>query len=112
MTYTIPDELIPYLEYIPDDMLSDVITDALRAAIFADPVKLDTTSTQHVDMSQLVELLRNSAGTESAKQVLQKLDNKNEKESVTTIVATSASAEDVDEDLLDIVGNFTQNLFR
>lgn len=27
MIYKIPDELVPYLEYIPEEMLSDVITD-------------------------------------------------------------------------------------
>lgn len=38
MIYKIPDELVPYLEYIPEEMLSDVITDALKAAIFAPSV--------------------------------------------------------------------------
>ena len=60
MIYKIPDELVPYLEYIPEEMLSDVITDALKAAIFAPsvPVQQSQPVTSAFDMSQLLEQIK------------------------------------------------------
>ena len=111
MKYDIPDELAPYLEYIPDEMLSDIITEALRDAIFRNHAKTTDNTLQQVDMSELLEQIKSLAGSGAAKQMETSL-KKPKQEKTAPIVVTTPVAEDIDNDLKDIVMNFAGNLIK
>lgn len=101
MIYNIPDDILPYLEYVPEEMLSDVISDALRALIFKKPeVK------QEFDVNQIVEQLRGLS-------VEQKPEPKPQPQpQQETYVADVNIDEEIPDDLMDTVGDFTANLFK
>lgn len=104
MKYNIPDDLAPYLEYIPDEMLSDIITDALRAAIFKSPEQPVVSQDQSI--VQILEKLTQLSG-DSGKQfsvITKELDKP-------TIISTT-STEDVDDDLKDLVSDFVGDMFK
>lgn len=113
MTYNIPDALAPYLEYIPEDMLVDIITEALEEKIFRDD---RTTSpaqiTQQFDMNQLLEQLQGMLGSAAPQQLSKEVKEQVTKKEDSPIVITSASTEDVDEDLQDLVNGFAMDLFK
>lgn len=108
MIYKIPDELVPYLEYIPEEMLSDVITDALKAAIFAPsvPVQQSQPVTSAFDMSQLLEQIKGLIGNDVQAPVV-----KTEEAKPSTVITTTVT-DGVDADLQDIVGAFANSLFK
>ena len=109
MIYKIPDELVPYLEYIPEEMLSDVITDALKAAIFAPsvPVQQSQPVTSAFDMSQLLEQIKGLIGND----VQAPTPVKTEEAKPSTVITTTVT-DGVDADLQDIVGAFANSLFK
>lgn len=109
MIYKIPDELVPYLEYIPEEMLSDVITDALRAAIFAPLVPVQQTQAPALDMSQLLEQIKGLIGSDVQTPVIRQ--EPETKEAPKTIITTTIT-DGVDEDLQDIVNGFASSLFK
>ena len=98
MIYKIPDELVPYLEYIPEEMLSDVITDALKAAIFAPSVP--------VQQSQPVTKGLIGNDVQAPTPVV-----KTEEAKPSTVITTTVT-DGVDADLQDIVGAFANSLFK
>ena len=110
MIYKNPDELVPYLEYIPEEMLSDVITDALTAAIFAPsvPVQQSQPVTSAFDMSQLLEQIKGLIGNDvqAPTPVV-----KTEEAKPSTVITTTVT-DGVDADLQDIVGAFANSLFK
>lgn len=114
MIYNIPDELAPYLEYIPDEMMGDVITDALRALIFAEPVAQPEVPAQ-LDISQLLEQLKSL--NQSSPTVASKLESaiSSASKSTTSNIITAEikpDMEDIPDDLMDIVGDFASNAFK
>lgn len=110
MIYKIPDELVPYLEYIPEEMLSDVITDALKAAIFAPsvPVQQSQPVTSAFDMSQLLEQIKGLIGND----VQEPTPVVKTEEAKPSTVITTTVTDGVDADLQDIVGAFANSLFK
>ena len=112
MTYTIPDELAPYLEYIPDDMLTSIITDALRAAVFK-PIEAPVIeSNQHFDVSQLLEQIRGMVDNQAVQQVKSALSAPTTPKSETVVAVTTNAAADVDEDMRDIVASFAASVIK
>lgn len=113
MTYNIPDALAPYLEYIPEDMLAEIITEALEEKIFN---KKEVTSsaavTPNVDFNQLLEQIQGMLGSAAPKQLSNEVSKQVKKEDTTPIMITSPVSEDVDEDLVGLVEDFTANLFK
>lgn len=110
MKYNIPDDLAPYLEYIPDEMLSDIITDALRAAIFKSPKQPVVSQDQSI--VQILEKLTQLSG-DSGKQfsvITKELDKPKEKDK--PIIISTTSTEDVDDDLKDLVSDFVGDMFK
>lgn len=110
MMYNIPAELAPYLEYIPDDMLSDIITDALRSAIFGG-VEKPVETAQQIDMSQLLEQIKGivgTAGTQEIKSVLSK-PQPNVPVNVPIVVSTG---DDMDDDMKEKVQRAARSLFK
>lgn len=112
MIYSIPDELAPYLEYIPDDMLTTIITDALRAAIFKPTKAPVTESSQHFDVSQLLEQIRGMVDNQAVQQVKSALSAPSSPKSETVVAVTTNAAEDVDEDMRDIVASFAASVIK
>jgi len=103
--YNIPDSLAPYLEYIPEDILVGIITDALTDKIFSKPGVKSGASLQQVDMNQIMEqiqsLINNPAPTKSV-----------EKEEAIQPVVFSSDDEDIDDDLKSLVEDFASGLFK
>ena len=114
MTYNIPEDLHPYLQYIPDDMLPDVITEALRSYIFAEPEVMKEEQPAF-DINQLVALLQNQCGDEKKTEVVKKLSKAVTEPSdskVGVICASIESDEDIPDDLRDVVGDFAGMAFK
>lgn len=113
MNYNIPEDLHPYLEYIPDDMLSDVITEALRAYIFAEP-EVKKQEQPAFDMAQLVALLQaqdNGKKSDVVKQISEAVTSNDDQQS-SVICASIGDDEDIPEDLRDLVDDFASMAFK
>ena len=107
MTYKIPDSLLPYLEYIPEDMLVSIIDEALKEKIFSKPVETQPVAAPAVDISQLVEQIKDLIGPQATPQIEKAL-------TVTTVkpIMITSESEDVDEDLQAIVAEFAGGMFK
>lgn len=111
MTYKIPDSLLPYLEYIPEDMLVSIIDEALKEKIFSKPVETQPVAAPAVDISQLVEQIKDLIGPQATPQIEKALKEEPTVTTVKPIMITSES-EDVDEDLQAIVAEFAGGMFK
>jgi len=112
MIYSIPEELAPYLEYIPDDMLTAIITDALRAAIFKPNEAPVNENSQHFDVSQLLEQIRGMVGNQAVHEVKSALSAPVSNKSETVVAVTTNASADVDEDMKDIVASFAASVIK
>lgn len=112
MTYNIPESLLPYLEYIPEEMLVSIIDDALKEKIFNKPVEtLRPVTNQTIDVPQLVEQIRGLLGDKVAPQVEKALKEEPTVTSIKPIMITDDS-DTVDEDLQALVDEFAGGMFK
>lgn len=113
MTYNIPDDIAPYLEFIPESMLSDVITDALLAHIFAEPEDKQEVASAQLDMSQLLEQLKQmTAGNQEVAKTLTKAVSNAKPEDKEVVLANVHVDGDVPDDLAAIVDDFAALAFK
>lgn len=113
MTYNIPDELAPYLEYIPDEMLGDIITDALRAKIFSKPAAKPEAPTQ-LDISQLLEQMQAMSKVNPAisGKIETALAESIKAESKVVVAEVHPDLEDIPDDLKGLVEDFAAGAFK
>lgn len=112
MTYNIPEALAPYLEHIPEDMLVDIITEALEERIFRKNTVQPSAPLQQVDMSQLLEQLQSMLGSSAQPQLSKEVKEQVKKQDKTPIVVRSVPTEEVDDDLMGLVEDFASGIFK
>lgn len=116
MIYKIPDSLAPYLEYIPEDILEQIINDALRERIFQEPsVQVQEASVQSADMNQILEQIKSLLGkapipAKATEQIVESV--KPETTVKPVIFETDNPDEEIDDDMLDLIGDFASGLFK
>lgn len=113
MTYNIPDELAPYLEYIPDEMLGDIITDALRARIFSTSAAKPEAPMQ-LDISQLLEQMQAMSKVNPAisGKIETALAESIKAESKVVVAEVHPDLEDIPDDLKGLVEDFAAGAFK
>lgn len=104
MEYVIPNDLAPYFEYVPEEMLSGIITDALRAKINKSAEEPVEKVPQMLDIQKLLEQLQLSN-----QQVPVPAPAVHKEDS---IIITKTVTEDVPEDLKSVVEDFMGDLFK
>lgn len=110
MIYNIPEELHPYLEYIPEDMLPEIITEALRAYIFAELVVENKEQTSF-DLSQLLAMLQSQ--TKGNNEVVEKISKAvTAPESQAKVVCATVEDDDIPDELRDLVDDFALSAFK
>ena len=112
MTYNIPEALAPYLEHIPEDMLVDIITEALEERIFRKKPEQVSTPLQQVDMSQLLEQIQSMLGSSAQPNISKEVKEQVKKQDRSPIVVQSVPTEEVDDDLMGLVEDFASGIFK
>lgn len=110
MIYNIPAELAPYLEYIPDDMLADIITDALRSAIFS-KAEVPSNTPQQINMNQLLEQLKGIVGNTGTQEFKSVLNTPSQAPTSQAPVIIS-TGDDMDDDMREKVTRAARSLFK
>lgn len=114
MLYNIPDDIAPYLEYIPDDMLEEIITEALRAAIFKRPESQVVEASDN-SITQLLEQIKAVIGTgnmQAVTAVQTAIAEPPKKKEDRPIVIQTSDDEELPSDLKDLVSAFAGEMFR
>ena len=101
-----------YIQTSPRNLSLNILTDALRAAIFKPTEAPVTESSQHFDVSQLLEQIRGMVDNQAVQQVKSALSAPSSPKSETVVAVTTNAAEDVDEDMRDIVASFAASVIK
>lgn len=112
MIYKIPEALAPYLEHIPDEVLVEVITEALEERIFRKSANNAPTPVQQFDMSQLLEQIQSVLGSSAPQQLSKEVKEQVKKSGTAPIIIASVATDDVDEDLVGLVDDFASGIFK
>lgn len=113
MTYDVPPELEPYLEWLPEHVVGNILTKALRGVIFKSCEKEDVVPHQ-LDMSTLLMQIQAMVGVNKTQEIAPVLVKKLEPEKIKVKeppVVIDMGGE-VDPDLMEELEAFDDSLFR
>lgn len=97
ITYNVPDDLLPYLEPIPVDLLQDFITEAIKKAVERNEVK-EAVAPAYIDViAELKNLVKSTYITEEVSAAIPETKSEPEPEfDIQTYVPDDADDEDFD----------------
>ena len=113
MTYNVPPELEPYLEWLPEHVVNNILTKALRGVIFSSCVKPQLTP-QQLDMSELINQIQAMVGTSKTQEIAPVLSKKLEpaKSKVSAPPVLIDIGGEVDPDIAGELEAFDDALFK